>query len=64
MVKINVPSLIMISEKMKANIDVLGLRMQHRILGNTYGTHAIAMQRHMMKFQAKIPQSGHHPEQL
>jgi hypothetical protein len=41
MVKINVPFLIMISEKMKAEIDVIGLGMQHEILGNTYGTRAI-----------------------
>jgi hypothetical protein len=53
--QIDVPFLIMISEKVKENINVLGLRMQHMILGNTYGTCAIAKQGHMMKIQAKIP---------
>ena len=62
--QIDVAFLIMITKKVKANLNVLGSRMQHRILGNTYGTHAITMQRHMMKFQAKIPQSGHHLKQL
>jgi hypothetical protein len=41
-------------KKVKANINVLGLRMQHMIHGNTYGIHAIAKQRHMMKIQDKI----------
>jgi hypothetical protein len=45
----------MITKKVKANINVLGPRMQHGILGNTYGTRAIIKQRHMMKIQAKIP---------
>ena len=51
----DVAFLIMITKKVKANINVLGPRMQHRILGNTYGTRAITKQRHMMKIQAKIP---------
>jgi hypothetical protein len=40
--QIDVPFLIMIWEKGKANINVLGLQMQRMILGNTYGTCAIA----------------------
>ena len=52
--QIDVPFLIMIWEKGKANINVLGLQMQRMILGNTYGTCAIAKQGHMMKIQAKI----------
>jgi hypothetical protein len=64
MVKINVPFIIMISNKMKADIDVLGLRMHHRIFGNSDGTRAITMKRHMRKLQAKIPQSSRHPKQL
>jgi hypothetical protein len=47
--QIDVAFLIMITKKVKANLNVLGPRMQHRILGNTYGTRAIAKQRHMMK---------------
>jgi hypothetical protein len=47
--QIDVPFLIMISEKVKANINELCLRMQHRILGNTFGIHVIAKQGHMMK---------------
>jgi hypothetical protein len=50
----------MISKKVKANIDVFVLRMQHKIFGNTYGSRAITKQRHMMKIQAKILQSAHH----
>jgi hypothetical protein len=53
--QIDVAFLIMITKKVKANLNVLGPRMQHRILGNTYGTRAIAKQRHMMKIQAKTP---------
>jgi hypothetical protein len=64
MVKINVPFLIMICEKMKANIDVLGLRMQHKIFDNANGTHAITKQRHTRKYQAKIPQSNHYPKKM
>jgi hypothetical protein len=44
----------MITKKLKASINELGLQMQHMILGNTYGTCAIAKQGHMMKIQAKI----------
>jgi hypothetical protein len=50
----DVAFLIMITKKVKANINVLGPRMQHRILSNTYGTRAITKQRHMMKIQANI----------
>jgi hypothetical protein len=53
MAQIDVAFLIMITKKVKTNTDVLGLRMQHRILGNTYGTRVIAKQKHMMKIQAK-----------
>jgi hypothetical protein len=53
-VQIDVAFLIMITKKVKANINALGLRMQHKILGNTYGTRAIAKQGHMRKLQAKI----------
>jgi hypothetical protein len=42
-------------KKVKANINVLGPRMQHRILGNTYGTRAVIKQKHLLKIQAKIP---------
>ena len=49
MTKINVPFLIMISKKMEANINVLGLRMQHKIFGNTDGTSVIAKQRPMLQ---------------
>jgi hypothetical protein len=41
MAKIDVAFLRMVTKKVKANINVLGPRMQHRILDNTYGTHAI-----------------------
>jgi hypothetical protein len=41
MAQINVAFLTMITKKVKANINVLGLRMKHRIPGNTYGTRAI-----------------------
>jgi hypothetical protein len=34
--QIDVTYLIMITKKVKMNINVLGFRMQHRILGNTY----------------------------
>jgi hypothetical protein len=51
-------------EKVKANSNVLGLRMRHKILGNTYDTRVIAKQRHMIKIQAKILQGSHHPKQL
>jgi hypothetical protein len=44
----------MVTKKVKTNINVLGPRMQHMILGNTYGNRAIAKQRRMMKIQAKI----------
>jgi hypothetical protein len=54
LMQIIVTFLIMIMKKVKANINVLGIRMQHRILGNTYCTRAIAKKRHMMKIQAKI----------
>jgi hypothetical protein len=50
----DVSFLIMITKKVKENINVLGPRMQHRVLGNTYGTRAITKQMHMMKIQAKI----------
>ena len=62
--QIDVTFLIIIMKKVKANLNVLCPRMQHRILGNTYGTRAIVKQRHMMKIQAKIPQGSHHPKQL
>jgi hypothetical protein len=61
MAKADVPFLIMTSEKMKANIDVPGLKMHHMIFGNTNGTSAITKLRHMPKLQDKISQSGHHP---
>jgi hypothetical protein len=61
MMQIDVGFLRMVTKKMKVNINVLGPRMQHKILGNTYGTCAITKKRHMMKIQAKIPQSRHHP---
>ena len=54
-VQFDVAFLIMITKKVKVNINVLGPQMQHMILGNTYGTRAITKQRHMMKIQAKIP---------
>jgi hypothetical protein len=44
----------MTSEKVKTNMNVLGLQMQHIVLGNSYGTRVIAKQGHMMKIQAKI----------
>jgi hypothetical protein len=53
--QLDVTFLIMITKKEKVNLNVLGPRMQHMILGDTYGTLAIAKQRHMMKIQAKIP---------
>jgi hypothetical protein len=53
--QINVTFLRMLTKKVKANINVLGPRMQHRILSNTYGTHVVTKQRHLMKIQAKIP---------
>ena len=62
--QIDIAFFIMITKKVKANINVLGPRMQHMILGNTYGTRASAKQRHMMKIQVKIPKSRHHPKQL
>jgi hypothetical protein len=34
----------MVRKKVKTNINVLGLRMQHKILSNTYGTLAITKQ--------------------
>jgi hypothetical protein len=52
--QIDVALIIMITKKVKANLNVFGPRMQHKILGNTYGTRVIAKQRHMMKIQAKI----------
>jgi hypothetical protein len=58
----DVTFLIMITKKVKANINVLGPRMQHMILDNTYGTRAITKQRHMMKILAKIPLGSHHPK--
>jgi hypothetical protein len=45
----------MVTEKVKAYINVLGLRMQHWILVNTYDTGAITKQGHMMEIQVKIP---------
>jgi hypothetical protein len=51
----DVAFLIMITKKVKENLNVFGPQMQDKILGNTYGTRAIAKQRHMMKIQAKIP---------
>jgi hypothetical protein len=53
--QIDVAFLILITKKVKVNINVLSLRMQHWILGNTYGTRAITKQRHIMKLYAKIP---------
>jgi hypothetical protein len=41
MAQIDVTFLRMVTKKVKANINVLGLRMQHKILGNTYGSRAI-----------------------
>jgi hypothetical protein len=41
--KIDVAFLRMVTKKVKSNINVLGPQMQHRILSNTYGTHAITM---------------------
>jgi hypothetical protein len=61
MAKIDVAFLRMVTKKVKANINVLGPRMQHRILDNTYGTRAITKQRHLMKIQAKTPYSRDHP---
>jgi hypothetical protein len=58
----DVTFLIMITKKVKANINVLGPRMQHMILDNTYGTRAITKLRHMMKILAKIPLGSHHPK--
>jgi hypothetical protein len=55
MAQIDITFLRMVMKKVKTNINVLGPRMQHRILGNTYGNRAIAKQRRMMKIQAKIP---------
>jgi hypothetical protein len=52
---IDVTFLIMITKKVKANINVFDPPMQHRILGNTYDTRAITKKRHTMKIQAKIP---------
>ena len=39
--QINIASLNMISKKMEANIDVLGLGMQHRVLGHANSTRTI-----------------------
>jgi hypothetical protein len=52
--QIDVAFLRMVTKKLKANINLIGLWMQHKILGNTYGTRAITQKRHMMKIQAKI----------
>jgi hypothetical protein len=41
MSQIDAAFLIMITKKVKVNINVLGLRMQHWILGNTYDTRVI-----------------------
>jgi hypothetical protein len=46
MVKINVPFLIMISQKIKEDIIVLGLKIQQGIFGDADGAHAITKQRH------------------
>jgi hypothetical protein len=47
--QIDVAFLRMVTKKVKANIKVLGPRMEHMILGKTYGTHAITKQRHYVK---------------
>jgi hypothetical protein len=39
--QINAAFLRMVSKKVKTNINLLGPRMQHMILGNTYGTRDI-----------------------
>jgi hypothetical protein len=52
--QIDVAFLRMVMKKVKTNINVLGPRMQHMILGNTYGSHAITKHRHLMKIQDKI----------
>jgi hypothetical protein len=54
MSQIDAAFLIMIMKKVKVNINVLGLRMQHWILGNTYDTRVITKKRYMMKIQTKI----------
>jgi hypothetical protein len=54
-VQIDVAFLRMVTKKVKANINVLGSRIQHRIFGNTYGTRAITKKWNMMKIQAKVP---------
>ena len=51
--QIDVAFLRMVTKKVKANINMLGPRMQHRILVNSYGIRAITKQRHLMKIQAK-----------
>ena len=44
--KVNVSFLIMITQEVKAHINVFGLRVENRVFGYTYGTCAITKQRH------------------
>ena len=54
MPEVNVALLIVVSQKMKSNINMLGLRMKHWILSHTNGTRAITQQRHFSKLKTKI----------
>ena len=64
MAKVDITLIIVVSQKMKAHINVFGLRVQHGVLSNANSTRAVTKQRNTRKAQTKITQSGHHPKQL
>ena len=54
----------MVTQKVKADLNVLGFGMKHGVLSNTNGTRAITEKRHSSEVKAKVSQGGDHPKQL
>ena len=64
MVQLNVSFLLMVTQDVKADLDVFGLGVENGVFSYAYGTGAITKQRHSSEMQAIVSQSSYHLKQL
>lgn len=62
--KLDIPFLLVISQKVVSDINMFGFGVKYGIFGNTDGTCAITQKRHSRKAQTKITQGVSHPQNL
>ena len=54
----------MLMDEVMANLDVLGLGMLHRVVGDLDSTLVVAEERNFVDEDSVVPQSLPHPQQL